>query len=57
MLVEAYDKTTGEQHPDLVPAHFIGHPVLGPNLVPTKPTVSGTAAGKSAKKEGGQKNG
>jgi hypothetical protein len=28
-LVDAIDKTTGEALPYQVPAHFIGHPVLG----------------------------
>ena len=32
-LVTVYDKNTGERVPYKVPAHFVGHPLLGPNWV------------------------
>lgn len=62
-LVTAWDKTTGVKHPVRVPKHFLGHKVLGPNLVGEEPTklsapataVANAEAGKAAAKNGGKK--
>lgn len=46
-LVDAWDKTTGERLKYLVPEHFIGHKILGPNLVSKPPKkMAATPAGK-----------
>lgn len=34
-LIEAYNRTTGDKLRQLVPEHWIGHPVLGANLAKT----------------------
>ena len=49
-LVDAWDKVTGKRLPHRVPKHFIGHKILGPNMVSTPPAPAGgtKAAGKSA---------
>ena len=56
-LIDAWDKTTGERVPYLVPAHHVGHKILGPNLVSKPPKMrvaetdnrAGNAAGKEKK--------
>ena len=48
-LVTAYDNETGERVPYLVPAHFIGHPTLGPNWTDTQPKKKADSA--TSKKE------
>lgn len=54
-LIDAWDKRTGKRVPHLVPAHHVGHPFLGPNLVPSPPKkrVANTnkSAGEAAKEE------
>ena len=38
-LVTVYDKNTGERVPYKVPAHFVGHPLLGPDWARNKPNT------------------
>lgn len=54
MLVDAWNKDTGKRLPRLIPEHYIGHPVLGPNLINHPPEKRGDSsvnkpAGKAAK--------
>lgn len=49
-LKTAYNAKTGERVPYLVPAHFIGHPQLGPNWVDTPPKKAAAEADKKEKK-------
>lgn len=48
-LTTAYNAKTGERVPYQVPAHFIGHPVLGPHWVDTPPKKTAANAEKEKK--------
>lgn len=50
-LIDAYDTRTGEKLPQLVPEHWIDHPVLGVHLsrLPSQKARAATKAKKSAK--------
>lgn len=52
-LVDAWNKNTGKRHVHKVPKHFIGHKVLGPDLVaePPRSVVVSEAASVAANKE------
>lgn len=50
LLVDAWDKASGERLKYLVPEHFIGHKILGPNLV-SKPPKKKAAASAEKEKE------
>lgn len=47
-LVDAYDTRTGENLQHRVPAHFIGHPVLGEHLSKTTRQKAADAAQEPA---------
>nr|DAL17229.1 MAG TPA_asm: hypothetical protein [Caudoviricetes sp.] len=54
-FVKAWNPKSGNQYPHLVPAHYIGHPVLGENYVDHDPKEAGDKkpkqkAGKAAEK-------
>lgn len=48
-FVKAWDPKTGKQYPHLVPAHYIGHPVLGEHYTDKDPAEKPAAVKKASK--------